>query len=52
MVRSRRHQREQLDDVIEAGARRICVERAITQASDPQQAARELRNKLQAEVAR
>ena len=37
-----------LDDVIEAGARRICVVRAITQASDPQQAARELRNKLQA----
>jgi thiamine-phosphate pyrophosphorylase len=36
-----------LDDVIEAGARRICVVRAITQASDPQQAARELRNKLQ-----
>ena len=40
-----------LDDVIEAGARRICVVRAITRASDPQQAARELRNKL-GEVAR
>ena len=37
-----------LDDVIEAGARRICVVRAITQASDPQQAARQLRDKLQA----
>jgi thiamine-phosphate pyrophosphorylase len=37
-----------LDDVIEAGARRICVVRAITQAADPEQAARELRNKLQA----
>jgi thiamine-phosphate pyrophosphorylase len=36
-----------LDDVIEAGARRICVVRAITQAADPEQAARELRNKLQ-----
>lgn len=37
-----------LDDVIEAGARRICVMRAIASASDPQQAARELRDKLQA----
>jgi thiamine-phosphate pyrophosphorylase len=37
-----------VDDVIEAGARRICVVRAITQAADPEQAARELRNKLQA----
>jgi thiamine-phosphate pyrophosphorylase len=37
-----------LDDVIDAGARRICVTRAITSASDPEQAAGELRNKLQA----
>jgi thiamine-phosphate pyrophosphorylase len=37
-----------LDDVIDAGARRICVVRAITQSADPEQAARELRNKLQA----
>jgi thiamine-phosphate pyrophosphorylase len=37
-----------IGDVIEAGARRICVVRAITQASDPEQAARELRSMLQA----
>jgi thiamine-phosphate pyrophosphorylase len=37
-----------LDDVIEAGARRVCVVRAITQASDPEAAARQLRDRLQA----
>ena len=37
-----------IDDVIEAGARRVVVVRAITQASDPERAARELRDKLQA----
>jgi thiamine-phosphate pyrophosphorylase len=37
-----------IDDVIEAGARRVVVVRAITQASDPERAARELREKLQA----
>jgi thiamine-phosphate pyrophosphorylase len=39
---------ENLDDVIEAGARRVCVVRAITQASDPEAAARQLRDRLQA----
>jgi thiamine-phosphate pyrophosphorylase len=37
-----------VDEVIDAGARRVAVVRAITQASDPEQAARELRTKLQA----
>jgi thiamine-phosphate pyrophosphorylase len=36
-----------IDDVIEAGARRVCVVRAITSASDPEQAAHALRDKLQ-----
>jgi thiamine-phosphate pyrophosphorylase len=35
-----------LDEVIEAGARRVCVVRAITEASDPAEAARRLRAKL------
>jgi thiamine-phosphate pyrophosphorylase len=39
---------DNLDAVIEAGARRVCVVRAITQASDPQDAAHQLRRKLQA----
>ncbi len=38
---------DDLDDVIEAGARRVCVVRAITQAADPEAAARQLRNRLQ-----
>ena len=37
-----------IDEIIDAGARRIWVARAITQASDPEQAARELRGRLQA----
>ena len=37
-----------IDEVIEAGARRVCVVRAITQASDPQDAAQQLRRRLQA----
>ena len=39
---------DNIDAVIEAGARRVCVVRAITQASDPQDAAHQLRRKLQA----
>ncbi len=35
-----------LDEVIEAGARRVCVVRPITQASDPQQAAQRLSDRL------
>ena len=37
-----------LDDVIEAGARRVWVVRPITQAAEPETAAAELRRKLQA----
>ena len=37
-----------IDAVIEAGARRVAVGRAITQASDPQDAAYQLRRRLQA----
>ena len=38
-----------LDEVIEAGARRVCVVRAInTQASDPQDAAQQLSSRLRA----
>ena len=37
-----------LDDVIEAGARRVCVVRAITEASDPQAAADRLQTRLRA----
>jgi thiamine-phosphate pyrophosphorylase len=37
---------DNLDDVIEAGARRVCVVRAITQASDPQEAAQRLSSRL------
>jgi thiamine-phosphate pyrophosphorylase len=37
-----------IDEVIEAGARRACVVSAITQASDPQDAAQRLRRRLQA----
>jgi thiamine-phosphate pyrophosphorylase len=40
--------RENIDDVIEAGARRVCVVRAITEAADPERAARELHTRLQA----
>jgi thiamine-phosphate pyrophosphorylase len=40
--------RENIDEVIEAGARRVCVVRAITEASDPERAARELHARLQA----
>ena len=39
---------DNLDSVIAAGARRVCVVRAITLASDPQAAAAGLRDKLQA----
>lgn len=35
-----------LDDVIDAGARRVCVVRAITQATDPAEAARRLHTRL------
>jgi thiamine-phosphate pyrophosphorylase len=35
-----------LDDVLEAGAKRICVVRAITEADDPQAAARTLADRL------
>jgi thiamine-phosphate pyrophosphorylase len=37
---------ERLDAVLDAGARRVVVVRAITQAADPERAARELREKL------
>ena len=37
---------DNLDQVIEAGARRVVVVRAITQASDPEAAARVLKNRL------
>jgi thiamine-phosphate pyrophosphorylase len=37
---------DNIDDVIEAGARRVCVVRAITQASDPQEAAHRLSSRL------
>jgi thiamine-phosphate pyrophosphorylase len=37
-----------IDAVIEAGARRVCVVRAITQASDPQEAAQRLSSRLRA----
>lgn len=35
-----------LDEVLAAGARRVCVVRAITQADDPEAAARELSSRL------
>jgi thiamine-phosphate pyrophosphorylase len=37
---------DNLDEVIEAGARRVCVVRAITQAPDPQDAAQQLSSRL------
>ena len=37
---------DNLDDMINAGARRVCVVRAITQASDPQEAADRLSRRL------
>jgi thiamine-phosphate pyrophosphorylase len=37
-----------LDDTLDAGASRVCVLRAIAAAEDPQQAARELRERLAA----
>ncbi|KAA5829522.1 thiamine phosphate synthase [Saccharopolyspora hirsuta] len=37
---------DNLDDVLKAGAERIVVVRAITEAEDPRAAARELRNRL------
>jgi len=40
--------RDNIDDVIRAGARRVCVVRAITEAPDPEKAARELHSRLQA----
>ena len=39
---------DNLDEVIEAGARRVCVVRAITEASDPQAAADRLQTRLRA----
>ena len=39
---------DNLDAVIEAGARRVCVVRAITEASDPQAAADRLSSRLRA----
>ena len=39
---------DNIDNVIEAGARRICVVRAITRASDPQDAADRLSRRLRA----
>jgi thiamine-phosphate pyrophosphorylase len=39
---------DNIDDVIEAGARRVCVVRAITQASDPHDAAHALNSRLRA----
>jgi len=39
---------DNIDAVIEAGARRACVARAITQASDPQEAAHRLSSRLRA----
>jgi thiamine-phosphate pyrophosphorylase len=39
---------DNIDDVINAGARRVCVVRAITQASDPQDAADRLSRRLRA----
>jgi thiamine-phosphate pyrophosphorylase len=40
--------RANIDEVIKAGARRVCVVRAITEAADPERAARELHTRLQA----
>jgi thiamine-phosphate pyrophosphorylase len=37
---------ENLDEVLAAGARRVCVVRPITQASDPEAAARALSDRL------
>ncbi len=37
---------DNLDDVLEAGARRVCVVRALTLADDPEAAARELSSRL------
>ena len=48
VVRHRRDLVDNIDDVIEAGARRVCVVRAITQASDPQEAAQRLSSRLRA----
>ncbi len=39
---------DNLDDVLAAGARRVCVVRAITQAADPYAAAQQLQNRLRA----
>jgi thiamine-phosphate pyrophosphorylase len=37
-----------IDEVIEAGARRVCVVSAITRVADPQKAAQQLKGRLQA----
>ena len=37
---------DNLDEVLAAGARRVCVVRALTQATDPEAAARELGSRL------
>ena len=39
---------DNIEDVIAAGARRVCVVRAITQAADPQAAADRLSSRLRA----
>ena len=39
---------DNIDDVIAAGARRVCVVRAITLASDPEKAADRLSRRLRA----
>jgi thiamine-phosphate pyrophosphorylase len=43
---------ERLDAVLDAGARRIVVVRALTQAPDPERAARELRERVVASASR
>ena len=40
VVRHRRHRRGRLNDVLAAGAHRVVVVRAITEAADPHAAAR------------
>jgi len=39
---------ENIDEIVAAGARRVCVGRAITETMDPEQAAGELRDRLHA----
>ena len=46
VVRDRRDRRVNLDEVLDAGATRVVVVRAITEADDPEAAARRLRTRL------